>query len=88
MSHAAHTNDRSLSGSFLSFLLHLCFIWPIKLLWKCVTVTCNAIGILLCLMLGTGMLVAGYLLTSTFIGAVLGLPLMVIGAFLVLRALY
>ena len=88
MSHAAHQNDRMLPSKFIGFMMNLCFIWPIKLLWKCVTMTCNAIGILLCLMLGTGMLFAGYLLVSTFIGAIFGLPMMVIGAFLILRALY
>lgn len=88
MSHVAHTNDRMLPGKFIGLMMNLFFIWPVKLLWKCATMTCNAIGILLCLILGSAMLFAGYLLVSTFIGAIFGLPMMVIGAFLILRALY
>lgn len=69
-------------------LLRLFFIWPIKLMWKIVTATCTAIGILLTLLLGSALLFTGYLLVTTFIGAILGLPMMVIGAFLIVRALY
>lgn len=66
----------------------LFFTWPILLLWKLVTFTCNAIGILLALFLGSALMVGGYVLTSTIIGALLGLPMMFFGFFLVVRALY
>jgi len=43
---------------------------------------------MLCLVLGVALMGAGYILTSTIIGAILGIPLMIIGFFLLLRALY
>ena len=77
------------TASFLpGKLFRLIFIWPLQLLWKFVTFTCNAIGIIMCLLLGSALLVAGYFLTATFFGAVLGIPMFVFGLFLVVRALY
>ncbi len=74
--------------SFASRLLKLFFVWPIILLWKSVTWVCSAIGILLCIILGLACLGVGYLLTATVIGAIVGIPLMVVGSFLLMRALY
>ncbi len=77
------------SSSFLpGKLFRLFFLWPFALVWKFATFTCNAIGILMCLLLGSGLLVAGYFLTMTFIGAVLGIPMMVFGLFFVARGIY
>ncbi|PCJ51497.1 MAG: hypothetical protein COA73_17295 [Candidatus Hydrogenedentota bacterium] len=75
-------------SSFASRFLKGLFFWPIILLWKCVTWVCKSIGIMLCLVLGVALMGAGYILTSTIIGAILGIPLMIIGFFLLLRALY
>lgn len=69
-------------------LFRLFFLWPFSLLWKFVTFTCNAIGILMCLLLGAALLVGGCFLTATFIGAVIGIPMAVFGVFLVARAIY
>ncbi|MFP6581155.1 MAG: hypothetical protein VCD00_01220 [Candidatus Hydrogenedentota bacterium] len=80
--------DTAHTSLFPGKILRLFFVWPFKLLWKIVTTTCNAIGILLSLLLGSALMFAGYILVTTFIGAIIGLPMMVIGAFLILRALY
>jgi len=69
-------------------LFRLFFFWPIALLWKFASFTCNAIGILMCLLLGSALLVAGYFLTMTFIGAIFGIPMMVFGLFFVVRGIY
>ena len=69
-------------------LFRFFFLWPISLLWKFATVVCGATGILLCLLLGSALLVAGYFLTMTFFGAVLGIPMMVFGVFFVARPIY
>ena len=77
------------SSSFLpGKLFRLFFLWPFSLLWKFVTFTCNAIGIIMCLLLGSALLVGGYFLTATFFGAVIGIPMAVFGLFLVARAIY
>jgi hypothetical protein len=77
------------SNSFLpGSLFRLFFFWPFALLWKFVTFTCNAIGIMMCLLLGSALLVGGYFLTATVIGAIIGIPMLVFGLFLVARAIY
>ena len=62
--------------------------WPVVLLWRFVTFVANLTGILLALGLGIGLMMLGVLFTSTFFGAVLGIPLFVVGFLLVVRALY
>jgi len=63
-------------------------LWPIFLLWRMVTALCKALGIVFSIIVSLALLGAGYLLISTFIGIVLGIPLMIFGAFLLARALY
>ena len=45
-------------------------------------------GILLTLLIGVAFLLIGLYLTSTIIGAIPGLPMVVLGGFLTMRALY
>ena len=78
------TTSRTLSMRALRML----FLWPVFLLWRLATIACNALGIVFSIILAVALIGAGYLLISTFIGIVLGLPLMVIGAFFLARALY
>ena len=61
---------------------------PFRISWRLVTALCNAIGILMSLLLGALLVTLGYFLMSSIIGAFIGLPLFVIGLFLLLRALY
>ena len=68
--------------------LRILFLWPVFLLWRVVTALCKALGIIFSLIVALALLGAGYLLISTFIGILLGLPLMIFGAFLLARALY
>jgi hypothetical protein len=77
---ATHT----LPGRMVRFVIFT----PFKVSWRVVTAVCNAIGILMSLLLGALLVTLGYFLMSTIIGAVIGLPLFVIGVFLLLRALY
>ena len=78
------TTSRTLPMRALRMLL----LWPIFLLWRITTALCNAIGIIFSIIVALALLGAGYLLISTFIGIILGLPLMIFGAFLLTRALY
>ena len=61
---------------------------PIVWLWRFVTFLANLTGILLALTLGLLLMVIGLALTWTVIGAVLGIPLFILGFMLLLRALY
>ena len=78
------TTSRTLPIRALRMLL----LWPIFLLWRMVTALCKALGIVFSIIVSLALLGAGYLLISTFIGIVLGIPLMIFGAFLLARALY
>ena len=78
------TTSRTLPIRALRMLL----LWPIFLLWRTVTALCKALGIVFSIIVALALLGAGYLLISTFIGIVLGIPLMIFGAFLLARALY
>ena len=74
----------TLPGRALRALL----FWPIRALWRLSTAVCNAVGIVFTIIVSLALLGAGYLLISTFIGVIIGFPLMIFGAFLLARALY
>ena len=61
---------------------------PFRFTWWLVTGVCNAIGILLSLFFGIALVTLGYFLASTIIGAIIGVPMLILGIFLLLRALY
>ena len=62
--------------------------WPFVALWRLVAfVVCTA-GRLVALLLGLVLLAAGLALSATLIGAVVGTPLILVGAMLVLRAVF
>lgn len=62
--------------------------WPVVGLWKLVTFVANLTGILLALVLGFVLMILGSILCATLIGAVIGVPVFVIGVLLVIRGLY
>jgi len=78
----------STSHTLVTRVLRMLLLWPISLLWRMVTALCNALGIIFSIILAVALLGAGYLLISTFIGIIFGIPLMICGAFLLARALY
>jgi len=63
-------------------------LWPLKLLWGLVTFIANLTGILIALILGALLMIIGLALIATFAGAIVGIPLFIIGFLLVLRGLY
>jgi hypothetical protein len=63
-------------------------LWPLKLAWGIVTRVVDLMGILLGLLVGFLLMAVGLLLCSGIITIFLGLPLLIIGFLLVLRALY
>ena len=61
--------------------------WPIKALWKLVTVISNRIGILASLAIGLIAVFFGFVLTGTIVGAIIGIPLAIFGVFLFIRGI-
>jgi len=63
-------------------------LWPLVGMWRIITFFANAVGILLTLLIGFTLMVAGLVLTWTVIFSILGIPLFIIGVLLVVRGLY
>lgn len=63
-------------------------LWPLVLLWRLVTFIANATGILLALVIGAVLMFVGWILIGTIIGAVIGIPMFIIGLLLFIRGLY
>lgn len=61
---------------------------PMVWLWRGITRIANRVGILNTFGIAAAFLVVGLFLTSTLIGALLGIPLMFIGVLFVARGLY
>lgn len=61
---------------------------PFAWLWNLVTFILGLTGRLLAVVLGFVLLIAGVLLTLTVIGAIVGIPLLIVGFALVLRGLF
>ena len=68
--------------------LSILLVWPVRILWRLVTCIANLTGIILALILGMLFMVIGLALTASFIGAILGIPLFILGFLLLLRGLY
>ncbi len=66
----------------------LLVLWPFTLAWRLATLITNIIGIVLALVFGLVLMGVGILLSSTIVGAVVGIPLGVLGLLLLVRALY
>lgn len=62
--------------------------WPFLAIWKIITWVANAIGILLTLLIGAVCMFLGFWLTMTVIGAVVGIPLFIMGLLLFVRGLW
>jgi hypothetical protein len=60
------------------------FVW----LWNLASFILGLTGRLLALVLGFVILVAGLLLSLTVVGAIIGIPMMIVGFALVLRGLF
>ena len=69
-------------------LFRAVLVWPIKFAWRMATFAVNRMGILLGLVAGLGLILLGWLLCSTFVGIFVGLPMVLCGLFILLRALY
>ncbi len=63
-------------------------LWPFTLAWWLVTGITNIIGIVLAIIVGLVLMGVGIVLSSTIVGAVVGIPVGVLGLLLLVRALY
>jgi hypothetical protein len=64
------------------------FLWPLFALWWLVTFVLEATGRLVCAVLGVALIVAGGVVALTIVGAPVGIPLVLLGVLLLVRALF
>ena len=67
--------------------MRMLVFWPVLALWRVVGETVLVLGRTAALVVGLALLGAGGVLALTVVGAVLGVPLLFLGAALVARAL-
>ena len=61
---------------------------PIVLMWRLVTLVANITGILAAILGGLLLMMLGMFFTSTFFGAIIGIPIFILGLLLLIRGLY
>ena len=64
------------------------FLWPFWIVWSLVVGIVALTGRVLAVVLGLVIMILGVLLSITVIGALLGVPLFIVGAMLVYRGLF
>jgi len=64
------------------------YAWPFVALWKLVSGIVTLTGRLLAVVLGLALLIVGIVLTITVIGAIVGVPIGLVGLLLILRGIF
>ncbi|MBK7454521.1 MAG: hypothetical protein IPJ46_12610 [Anaerolineales bacterium] len=64
------------------------YLWPFAALWKLLAVIVEMTGRFVAMVLGIVFIVVGILVSLTIIGAIVGIPLAVIGLLLLLRGIF
>lgn len=68
---------------------HLSWIWwPFLAIWRLLSTIVEMTGRFLAMVLGGILLIVGFIVSLTIVGAIVGIPLMVIGGLLVLRGIF
>lgn len=64
------------------------FLWPFAALWKLLAVIVELTGRFLAMVLGLVFILVGVIVSLTVIGAIIGIPLAIIGLLLLLRGIF
>jgi len=65
-----------------------CLLWPFWAIWRLVAFIIEMTGRLIGLILGAIFILVGVLVSLTVVGAVIGIPLALFGALLMVRSLF
>ena len=63
-------------------------LWPFFAVWRLVTFILSLTGRLIAALLGLLLLIAGVLLSLTVVGAIVGVPLAILGLMLMARSIF
>lgn len=64
------------------------YLWPFIALWKLLALIVELTGRFVALVLGSVFIILGVMISLTIIGAIIGVPLSVIGLLLLLRGIF
>ncbi len=64
------------------------YLWPFAALWKLLAVIVEITGRLVAMVLGIVLMLAGGIITLTVVGAIVGIPLAIVGLLLFLKGMF
>jgi hypothetical protein len=64
------------------------YLWPFAALWKLLAVIVELTGRFVAMVLGIVFIVVGVIVSLTIVGAIVGIPLAIIGLLLLLRGIF
>ena len=62
--------------------------WPFIALWKLLATIVELVGRFVAILLGLVLMLAGFLVSLTIVGAIVGIPLFIVGALLTLKGIF
>jgi hypothetical protein len=64
------------------------YLWPFAALWKLLAVIVELTGRFVAMVLGIVFIVVGVIVSLTIVGAIIGVPLAIVGLLLLLRGIF
>jgi len=64
------------------------YLWPFVALWKLLAVIVEMTGRFVAMVLGIVFIIVGIIISLTIVGAIVGVPLAIIGLLLLLRGMF
>ena len=64
------------------------YLWPFAALWKLLAVIVEMTGRFVAMVLGIVFIIVGVIVSLTIVGAIVGIPLAIIGLLLLLRGMF
>jgi hypothetical protein len=64
------------------------YLWPFAAIWKLLAIIVEMTGRFLAMVIGILLILAGILVSLTIVGAIIGVPLAIIGFLLVFRGIF
>ena len=64
------------------------YLWPFAALWKLIAVIVEMTGRFVAMVLGVVFIIVGVIVSLTIVGAIIGVPLAIIGLLLLFRGIF
>jgi hypothetical protein len=64
------------------------YLWPFAAIWKLLAVIVELTGRFVAMVLGIVLIIAGVIVSLTIVGAIVGIPLAIVGLLLLFRGMF